>query len=68
MFAPRRLDRAFKYSREQAKKRNLGVIPEDDPMELEKGDLSAMIIGAFIVFAPIFLVLLGLILLVFIFL
>lgn len=68
MFAPRRLDRAFKYSREQAKKRNLGVVPEEHPTELEKGDLTAMILGAFVVFAPVFLVLLGLIILVFIFL
>lgn len=68
MFAPKRLERAYDYSREQSKKRNDGVKPEEHPVELEKGDITGMILGAFIVFAPIFLVLLGLIILAFIFL
>ena len=68
MFAPRRLERAFQYLREQAKKRNDGVEPQDQPMELEKGDLWAMILAAFRVFAPVFLVLLALLILVFFFL
>ncbi|HHT21474.1 MAG TPA: hypothetical protein GXZ74_08560 [Tissierellia bacterium] len=68
MFAPKRLERAYDYSREQSKKRNEGQQPEDNPVQLEKGDITGMILGAFIVFAPIFLVLLGLILLTFIFL
>ena len=62
MFAPKRLERAYKYSREQAEQ------PEEDLTELEKGDLSGMMFGAFVVFAPVFLVLLALIILAFVFL
>ena len=67
MFAPKRLERAYDYSREQSKKRNEGQQPEDNPVQLEKGDITGMISGIHR-FAPIFLVLLGLILLTFIFL
>ncbi|NMB04354.1 MAG: hypothetical protein GX978_07350 [Tissierellia bacterium] len=68
MFAPKRLERAYKYSREQAEQRNHGIKPEEDLTELEKGDLSGMMFGAFVVFAPVFLVLLALIILAFVFL
>ena len=58
----------MEFSREQAEKRNQSANPEEGLLTLEKGDLPAMMLAGFIVFAPVFLVLFALIVLAFIFL
>lgn len=70
MIFQKKVDRAFDYLKEQKAKRESERkdIPYREDDELEKGDLFSMIVAAFIVFAPVFLILLVLIVLSFIFL
>lgn len=70
MLFQKKVDRAFAFLREQKLRRegerSTTAYEEED--QLEKGDLLAMIVAAFIVFAPVFLILIVLIVLSFIFL
>lgn len=59
----KKIDRAFDFSKEQAKRRNDSVGGGD--MELEKGDRWALFLSALMVFGPIFLILIALLWLVF---
>lgn len=70
MIFQKKVDRAFEYLREQKKRREgERKVDENRPdVELEQGDLFSMIVAAFIVFAPVFIILLILIVLSFIFL
>lgn len=58
MFFHKRIDRAVDVMNERNKKYLDAHLPEerrDEPPELEKGDLPAVIISALIVFGPIIL-------------
>ncbi len=62
MIFRKRTERALKYSREQAEKRDaLSGEKEDLSKELEKGDLLAMLIAGFVVLWPAALVVLAII-------
>ena len=66
MFFQKRIKRAFDYMEENNRKRAEAMDPEDQQEDLkpsykdviEKGDIPAMIISAFLVFIPIALIVL----------
>lgn len=68
MMFQKKIDRAMDWLKDKNKdkeKRQYDDYMEDDYIELEKGDRLAMFISAVLVFGPVFLILIGLLLLTF---
>lgn len=63
MFFQKKVDRAMEWNRNKGKLKGDNDSPEtdDEHIELERKDIAAIIISAFLVFGPIFLVLGGIV-------
>lgn len=61
----KKIDRAMDWLKEKNKTNEIEEKYQEDYIELEKGDRLAIFISAILVFGPIFLILIGLLLLTF---
>ncbi len=65
MMFQKKIDRAMDWLKEKNKTNEIEEKYQEDYIELEKGDRLAIFISAILVFGPIFLILIGLLLLTF---